>query len=77
MKLKTKLVAFGAFGAIGAAAIGVARAIRRREASSDVDSLFDSSDLDEPVIISEEVIVITDEGSDDIESDLFTDTLRR
>jgi hypothetical protein len=74
MKLKTKLVAAGA---IGAAAIGVARAIRRRNTSSDIDSLFDSSDLDEPVIITEEVIVITDEGSDDIESDLFSDASRR
>jgi hypothetical protein len=68
MKLKTKLVALGA---IGAAAIGVARAIQRRGASSDVDSLFDSSDLDDPVIVTEEVLVISDPDAGDIEIDLI------
>ena len=53
--MKTKLVALGA---LGAAAYGVARAMRRREAPSDIDSRFDSSDLDDPVIITEEVIVM-------------------
>lgn len=58
MTIKSKLVAIGA---LGAAAYGVARAIRRRRATSDVDTRFDASDLDDnPVIISEEVIVITD-----------------
>ena len=62
MKFNSKLVALGALGAasLGAAAYGVARAIRRRDVTSDVDTRFDSSDLDEPVIITEEVIVISD-----------------
>jgi hypothetical protein len=55
MNMKTKLVALGA---LGAAAYGVARAMRRREAPSDIDSRFDSSDLDDPVIVTEEVIVM-------------------
>lgn len=55
MSIKTKLVALGA---LGAAAYGVARAMRRREAPSDIDSRFDSSDLDEPVIVTEEVVVV-------------------
>jgi hypothetical protein len=58
MNIKTKLVALGA---LGAAAYGVARAMRRREASPDVDNRFDSSDLDEPVIVTEEIIVITED----------------
>ncbi len=53
--MKTKLVALGA---LGAAAYGVARAMRRREAPSDVDSRFDSSELEDPVIVTEEVIVM-------------------
>jgi hypothetical protein len=57
MTIKSKLVALGA---LGAAAYGVARAMRRRDVTSDVDTRFDQSDLDDPVIITEEVIVITD-----------------
>ena len=68
MKLKTKLVALGA---VGAAAFGVARAIRRREAQPDIDSQFDSFDLDDPVIVTEEVVIIADEGADDVEIDLI------
>ena len=61
MKNNTKLIALGAIGALGAAAYGVARAIRhRKQESFDIDSLFDSSDLDDPVIVSEEVVVITE-----------------
>lgn len=68
MTIKTKLVALGA---LGAAAYGVARAIRRRDVTSDVDTRFDSSDLDAPVIVTEEVIVISDEGPFEAELDLI------
>jgi hypothetical protein len=58
MTIKSKIVALGA---IGAAAYAVSRAMRRRDTLSDIDSRFDSSDLDDPVIITEEqIIVITD-----------------
>ena len=57
MTIKTKLVALGA---LGAAAYGVSRALRRRSAPSDIDTRFDSSELDEPVIITEETFVITE-----------------
>lgn len=62
MKLNSKLVAIGALGAasLGAAAYGVARAIRRRGVTSDIDTRFDSSELEDPVIVTEEVIVISD-----------------
>jgi hypothetical protein len=57
MTIKSKIVALGA---LGAAAYGVARAMRRRDVTSDLDMRFDSSDLDDPVILTEEVFVITE-----------------
>jgi len=57
MTIKSKLVALGA---LGAAAYGIARAIRRRSETSDLDTRFDVSDLDDAWVVTEEVIVITD-----------------
>jgi hypothetical protein len=57
MTIKSKLVALGA---LGAAAYGVARAMRRRDVTSDIDTRFDTSDHDDPVIVTEEVVIISD-----------------
>jgi hypothetical protein len=57
MTIKTKLVALGA---LGAAAYGVARAIRHRQETAAIDERFDLSDLDDAIVVTEEVIVITD-----------------
>ena len=57
----TKIVALGALGA-GAVGAGVfaLRARQRRAAAQQTVDDFDLSDLDEPVIISEEVVVVTE-----------------
>ena len=57
----TKIVALSALGA-GAVGAGVAalRARQRRAAAKQTVDDFDLSDLDEPVIISEEVVVVTE-----------------
>lgn len=80
MKATTKLMALGA---IGAAAYGVARATRRRKPSTDVDSMFDASDVhdisevsdttavDTPVIVTEEVVVITEAGPYEVDLELI------
>jgi hypothetical protein len=68
MTIKSKIVALGA---VGAAAYAVARAMRRRDVLSDVDSRFDSSDLDAPVIVTEEMIVITEAGPYEVDLELI------
>lgn len=73
MKAKTKLLALGA---IGAAAYGVARTMRHRKSTSqtDVDSLFDTTDLEDPVIVTEEVVVITEAGPYEVDLELIPAT---
>lgn len=70
MKLNGKLIAIGAVGALGAAAFGVAHAVRRRRQTRDIDARFDTSDL-EPVIVSEEVVVVTDATPYDADLDFI------
>ena len=70
MKLNSKLIAIGAVGALGAAAYGIAHKMRRRRQASDIDSRFDTSEL-EPVIVSEEVVVVTDATPYDVDLDLI------
>jgi hypothetical protein len=53
---KSKLIALGAAGACGIAAFGIARALKRRSQLA----ASDPADLDEPVIVTEEVVVIGD-----------------
>jgi hypothetical protein len=66
MKIQTKLVALGA---LGAAAYGVARALRHRSSTSDVDARFDASDVDIDV---EEIIVATEDDQGDINLDIVS-----
>ena len=80
MKATTKLMALGA---IGAAAYGVAKAKRRAKPTTDVHSMFDASDVhdisdvtdttavDTPVIVTEEVIVITEAGPYEVDLELI------
>jgi hypothetical protein len=68
MTIKSKIVALGA---LGAAAYGVARAMRRRDVTSDIDTRFDSSDLDDPVIVTEEVVVISEAGPYEVDFELI------
>lgn len=66
MHTTTKLFALGA---VGAAAYGATRMLRKRTRPADIDARFDRSDVgdasdvldvDDAIIITEEVIVITD-----------------
>jgi hypothetical protein len=56
MKPMTKLFGLGALGVLGA--LAAVRAKQRRDARRQATDVLD----DEPVIVSEEVIVVTDEG---------------
>jgi hypothetical protein len=58
MKAMTKLFALGALGA-GAAYAGV-RAKKRAAAKKQPMDAFDLSDLDEPVLVTEEVVIFTE-----------------
>ena len=62
MKDMTKLFALGGAAAVGAGVYGAVRLAKRRSAKQaqqrEIDG-FDYADLDEPVIVTEEVIVIT------------------
>jgi hypothetical protein len=85
MNTTTKLLALGA---MGAAAYGVARVTRRSKPTTDVDSLFDASDVHDisdvsdttsvetPIVVTEEVIVISEPGPYDVDLDLIPDSRR-
>jgi hypothetical protein len=67
MKTINKIIALGAVGAAGVAGtVAIVRAIRARRAEqqfevSDIDEIGDTNDVeDEPVIVSEEVIIVTE-----------------
>lgn len=52
-----------ALGALGAGAFATVRAIKRRSLEReqrDIESSFDFADLDEPVVVSEEVVIVTE-----------------
>ena len=70
MHTTTKLFALGA---VGAAAYGANRLLRKRTRPADIDARFDRSDvrdtsdvqdIDDAILITEEVIVITDADYD-------------
>jgi hypothetical protein len=69
MRTMTKLFALGGFAAAGAGAFAAVRARRAAKRQQQVDEAFDFSDLDEPVVVTEEVFVITEATPYDIEDD--------
>lgn len=77
MRNQTKFVAYGALGigvlgALGVVGYAVTRAIRRRKSEGiDIDSLFDTSDLEDPMIVSEEVVVFTEPTENEADLDLI------
>jgi hypothetical protein len=73
MKTTTKLLALGAVGAAaGAVAYGAVRLLRRRQAAGDVDREFDTSDVStDPVVVTEEVVVITEAGPYEVDLELI------
>lgn len=64
MKTITKLIAAAVAGAAVFEIVEGVRRYRARKAAEDMpgdlDERFDTGDLDEPVVIAEEVVVITD-----------------
>ena len=78
MQTKTKLIALGAAGAVGAAAFGVRHMLRKRKGESNIDWRFDTSDVfdeeldnDEPIVVAEEVVVITEAGPYEVDLELI------
>ena len=74
MKTMTKL--FG-LGAIGAGVYAAVRAKQRRTAlhqeNQDAIEAFDYADLEAPIVITEEVVVVTEAGPYEIEMELIPD----
>ncbi|HEY5946258.1 MAG TPA: hypothetical protein VIV40_12235 [Kofleriaceae bacterium] len=60
-----------ALGALGAGAYGAVRAVRRAAAKKQQVDQFDLSDLDEPVVVAEEVVVVTESGPYEIDMELI------
>jgi len=58
MKTMTKLFALGGLGAVGAGVFAAVRAARRASAKQP-DDAFDYGDLDTPVVVTEEVVIIS------------------
>ena len=68
MKAMTKLFALGALGAGAYAAV---KAKQRAAASKNQMDAFDLTDLDEPVVITEEVVIITEAGPYEIDMEMI------
>jgi hypothetical protein len=69
MKTTTKLLALAA---IGAAGYGAIRSLRRRQAATNLDREFDTSDVSgEPIVVTEEVVVITEAGPYEVDLELI------
>ena len=61
MRTMTKLFALGGGGfLLGAGAFAAIRAKRRAAAKQQTVDAFDLTDLDEPVIVTEDVVIITE-----------------
>ena len=68
MKAMTKLFVLGAVGAVAYAAV---RAKQRTAGKTQQMDAFDLADLDEPVIVTEEVVVVTEAGPYEIDMELI------
>jgi hypothetical protein len=68
MKAMTKLFVLGA---VSAGVFAAVRAKRRTAAKTQQMDAFDLGDLDEPVIVTEEVIVVTEAGPYEIDMELI------
>jgi hypothetical protein len=68
MKAMTKLFALSALGAGAYAAV---RAKRRAAAKTSQMDAFDLSDLDEPVVVTEEVVIVTEAGPYEIDMEMI------
>jgi hypothetical protein len=80
MKTMTKLFALGGIAALGGVGgFAAIRAGRRRAAArkSQIDDFSFLSDLDEPVVVTDEVIVVTEAGPYEVDMELIpTDDLQ-
>ena len=73
MKTMTKMFALGGVGLLGAAAaVAAVRAKRRAAAKQQAIDAFDFADLDEPVIVTEEVLIVTEPDPFDVETQRAT-----
>lgn len=64
------MFALGALGALGAGTLAAVRARRAAAAKQQQVDAFDYGDLDEPVIVTEEVIIVTEAGPYEIDMEL-------
>jgi hypothetical protein len=71
MKTMTKLFALGGLAAIGTGAVAAARAKQREGVRRQQADAFDFTDLDEPMIVTEEIVVVSEAGPYEIEMELI------
>ena len=70
MKNMTKMFALGALGLLGVAgAVGVRALVRRHKMKAATN--LDLDEFEEPLIVAEEVVVVTEEGPFGIEMELI------
>ncbi len=69
MKAMTKLFALGAVGAGAYATVRALMHARAKHQQQEIDA-FDYGDLDAPVVVAEEVVVVTEAGPYEIEMEL-------
>lgn len=70
MKTMTKLIGLGAIAGGAFAASRIAKRIAARREQQSIDDAFDFGDIDEPVVVTEEVVVVTEAGPYEIDMEL-------
>lgn len=77
MKASTKIIMLGTAGALGAAgAVLAIRHFRARKFERNLDAVLTNieQDLEEPVIVTEEVVVVTEAGPFEVEMELVPES---
>lgn len=70
MKTMTKLIGLGAIAGGAFAASRIAKRIAARREQQSINDAFDFGDIDEPVVVTEEVVVVTEAGPYEIDMEL-------
>ncbi len=72
MKASTKLILIGATGAAALGAVSAVRHFRARRFEQNLDAVLTDldADLEEPMIVSDEIIVVTEAGPFEVEMEL-------
>lgn len=65
------LIGLGAIGCGAFCASRIAKRLAAKKHAQELENAFDFSDLEEPVVVTEEVVVVTEASPYDVEMDLI------